>query len=70
MLSESVIALVWAAGGVAFYGATGGLSEAITKNGQSGVVYDISTGMLGTIGGVLAVVGVIACPVTSGDSAF
>lgn len=70
MLSESVIALVWAAGGVAFYGATGGLSEAITKNGQSGVVYDISTGMLGTIGGVLAVVGVIACPVTSGDTAF
>ena len=70
MLSESVIALVWAAGGVAFYGATGGLSEAITKNGQSGVVYDISTGMLGTIGGILAVVGVIACPVTSGDTAF
>lgn len=70
MLSESIIALVWAAGGVAFYGATGGLSEAITKNGQSGVVYDISTGMLGTIGGVLAVVGVIACPVTSGDTAF
>ncbi len=70
MLSESVIALVWAAGGVAFYGATSGLSDAITKNGQSGVVYDISTGMLGTIGGVLAVVGVIACPVTSGDTAF
>ena len=70
MLSESVIALVWAAGGVAFYGATGGLSDALTENGQSGVVYDISTGMLGTIGGVLAVVGVIACPITSGDTAF
>lgn len=70
MISESVIALIWAAGGVAFYGATGGLSAAITKLGQSGVVYDISTGMLGTVGGILAVVGVVACPITSGDTAF
>ena len=70
MLAESVIALVWAAGGVAFYGATGGLSEALSSLGQSGVVYDIATGMLGTAGGLLAVIGVIACPITSGDTAF
>ena len=70
MLSESVIALVWAAGGVAFYGATGGLQSAISELGQSGTVYDISTGMLGPVGGVLAIVGVIACPITSGDTAF
>ncbi len=70
MLSESVIALVWAAGGVAFYGATGGLSSALAELGQSGAVYDISTGMLGKAGGVLAIVGVIACPITSGDTAF
>ncbi len=70
MISESVIALIWAAGGVAFYGATGALSAAITQNGQSGVVFDISTGMLGPVGAVLAIVGVIACPITSGDTAF
>ena len=70
MLSESVIALVWAAGGVAFYGTTQALSDALTEVGQSSVVYDISTGMLGAVGGVLAVVGVIACPITSGDTAF
>jgi len=70
MLSESVIALVWAAGGVAFYGATGGLYEALAEHGQSGVVYDISHGMLGTVGGILAIVGVVACPITSGDTAF
>ena len=70
MLSESVIALVWAAGGVAFYGATGGLNNALSSLGQSGAVYDISTGMLGPVGGVLAIVGVIACPITSGDTAF
>ncbi|MBO6054876.1 MAG: carbon starvation protein A [Oscillospiraceae bacterium] len=70
MLAESIIALVWAAGGVAFYGATGGLQNALTDLGQSGVVYDISTGMLGKIGGILAIVGVVACPITSGDTAF
>ncbi len=70
MLSESVIALVWAAAGVAFYGATGGLNNALSELGQSGTVYDISTGMLGPVGGVLAIVGVIACPITSGDTAF
>lgn len=70
MLSESVIALIWAAGGVAFYGATGGLSQAIGELGQAGVVYEISTGVLGPIGAVLAIVGVVACPITSGDTAF
>ncbi len=38
--------------------------------GQSGVVYDISTSLLGIAGGALAVVGVVACPITSGDTAF
>lgn len=70
MIGESVIALVWAAGGVAFYGMTGGLYEALSNLGQSGVVYEISTGMLGTVGGILAIIGVIACPITSGDTAF
>lgn len=70
MLAESMIALVWAAGGVAFYGATGGLHQALSSLGQSGTVYDIATGMLGTVGGVLAVIGVVVCPITSGDTAF
>lgn len=70
MLTESVIALIWAAGGAAFYGTTGGLYQALSDAGQSGVVYDIATGMLGGAGGLLAIVGVIACPITSGDTAF
>ena len=53
MISESVIALVWAAAGVAFYGSTQLLSDALA-NGASNVVYEISTGVLGIFGGVLA----------------
>lgn len=70
MISEGAIALIWAAAGVAFYGSTGGLQEALSSMGQSGVVYDISTSLLGVVGGALAVVGVVACPITSGDTAF
>lgn len=70
MIIESVIALIWAAAGVAFYGGTQMLSDAISDLGQSGVVYQISKEMLGNIGGVLAIVGVVVCPITSGDTAF
>ena len=69
MISEAVIALVWAAAGVAFYGTTQLLNEAL-KGGASNVVYEISTGVLGVVGGVLAVAGVVVCPITSGDTAF
>ena len=70
MIAESVIALIWAAAGVAFYGTTQMLHEAISTLGQSGTVYEIAQTMLGTAGGVLAVIGVVVCPVTSGDTAF
>ena len=71
MVAEGVIALIWAAAGVSFYGATGGLATALTEfGGQAGVVYDISFKLLGPVGGVLAMIGVIACPITSGDTAF
>lgn len=69
MIGEAVIALVWAAAGVAFYGTTQLLNAAL-KDGASNVVYEISTGTLGVFGGILAVAGVVVCPITSGDTAF
>ncbi|SEQ21172.1 Carbon starvation protein CstA [Lachnospiraceae bacterium RM5] len=69
MISESVIALVWAAAGVSFYGTTQLLNDALS-NGASNVVYEISTGVLGVVGGILAIAGVVVCPITSGDTAF
>ena len=70
MISESVIALIWAAAGMTVYGSTGALKAALDSVGQSGVVYDISNGLLGIVGGLLAVIGVVICPITSGDTAF
>ncbi len=71
MVAEGIIALIWAAAGVAFYNGTGGLATALKElGGAGGVVYDICKGLLGPVGAVLAMIGVIACPITSGDTAF
>jgi len=71
MIAEGIIALIWAAAGVAFFETTGGLAAAIAEyKGAAGVVYKITFDLLGPIGGVLAMLGVIACPITSGDTAF
>lgn len=70
MIGESAIALVWAAAGMAVFGGTGGLQEALAVGGPAGVVRTVSITMLGAIGGTLAIIGVIILPITSGDTAF
>lgn len=69
MVAEGVIALIWAAAGVAFYNGTGGLLTAL-GNGQSAVVYEICFKLLGPVGAVIAMIGVIACPISSADTAY
>ena len=71
MVMEGVIALIWAAAGVTFYDSTGGLATALKAGGPGGAVYDICIGFMGSgIGVTLAMLGVVACPITSGDTAF
>lgn len=71
MVAEGIIALIWAAAGMTFYDGTAGLAASLAKGGPGGAVYDICVGFLGTgVGATLAMLGVIACPITSGDTAF
>ena len=70
MIAEGIIALIWAAAGISFYNGTDALYNAISASGAGTVVYEISTTLMGPIGGILAMIGVIACPITSGDTAF
>lgn len=70
MCIESVVALIWATAGLTFYGDTNGLTDALANGGSAGVVYDISVGVAGPVGGILAIIGVIICPITSGDTAM
>jgi carbon starvation protein CstA len=70
MIGEGIIALIWCAAGMSFYGGTGGLGEVMTSVGPGGVVDEISIGLLGTVGGLLAVLSVIILPITTGDTSL
>lgn len=64
MVAEGIVALIWAAAATYYFGENG------VGNSASVVVMDISKDWLGYFGGILAVLGVIAAPITSGDTAL
>lgn len=75
MVAEGVVALIWAAAAASFWGSVQGLQEFVaglapTENKAAVVVDVISKQWLGTFGGILALIGVIAAPITSGDTAL
>ncbi|MFQ1015615.1 carbon starvation CstA family protein [Avibacterium paragallinarum] len=70
MIGEGVIALIWCMVGLTFYDSPALMNEAITAGTPSKVVYDSATHMLGYFGGILAVLGVVILPITSGDTSF
>ena len=67
MVAEGIIALIWAAAGATLLG---GEQLAEMGGGNANTVYTICTMTMGRIGIILAMLGVIACPITSGDTAF
>lgn len=70
MIAEGIIAMIWAAAAMSLFGGYGGLNEVLAAGGPAKVVSDISLLMMGSIGGTLAILGVIVLPITSGDTAF
>lgn len=70
MIAEGIIAMIWAAAAMSLFGGYGGLNEMIAAGGPAAVVSEASVLMLGSIGGTLAILGVIILPITSGDTAF
>ncbi|WP_119396273.1 carbon starvation CstA family protein [Salinibius halmophilus] len=70
MIGEGVIALIWCTLGMSFYDSPEAMNATLAAGGPAGVVNEISTSLLGVVGGFLAVLGVIVLPITSGDTAF
>ena len=71
MIAEGIVALIWAAAAMSFFpNGIEGLNAVLAQGGAGLVVKEVSVGLMGTVGGLLAVLGVIACPITSGDTAF
>jgi carbon starvation protein CstA len=70
MIGEGIIALIWCTIALTYFGDLKGLAEAVSHGGPGNVVYSASFGLLGVFGGVLAFLGVVILPITSGDTAF
>lgn len=70
MVAEGIVALIWAAAAIAFTGGYGELQEYIGTGTPAVLVDSLSKNWLGAFGGLLAILGVIAAPITSGDTAL
>ena len=80
MIAEGIVAMIWAAAAIAYFGGPEGLNQAATEgimiNGTltkvtPAIAVDmICRSWLGQFGAVIAIIGVVVCPITSGDTAF
>lgn len=71
MITEGIVALIWATISMYFFygGGAAELGKEVTLQ-EPQVVTAVSEGWLGVVGGVLAILGVVAAPITSGDTAL
>ena len=64
MVMEGIVALIWAAAATAYF-PTHGVNESAAT-----VTMNISKEWLGAVGGLIAILGVIAAPISTGDTAM
>ena len=73
MVAEGIIALIWAAAAMAFFhtDTQEGFNTLMNVGGGNSIsVKNMSEAILGPTGTILAIVGVVICPITSGDTAL
>lgn len=72
MVAEGIVALIWAAAAITFTGGYEQLAGYMSEHGgkPAALVSEISISWLGAVGGILALLGVIAAPITTGDTAL
>lgn len=72
MIAEGIVAMIWASAAMTFFDGADGLNIAMTPktNNAAWVVNEISVAWLGSVGAIFAIIGVIALPITTGDTAF
>ena len=71
MIAEGIVAIIWATAAMNFFGGADGLNvQAGLGLTPAKIVNEICNTWLGQFGAILAIIGVVACPITSGDTAF
>ncbi|WP_372755944.1 carbon starvation protein A [Labilibaculum sp.] len=71
MVAEGIVAMIWATAAMNFFGNASELNLNIAAgHNPAWIVNEICTTWLGKLGAIFAIIGVIACPITTGDTAF
>ena len=71
MICEGIVAMIWATAAMTYFGGPEGLNEAATAGNTPAIIVDkICNTWLGRFGAIIAIIGVVVCPITSGDTAF
>ncbi len=71
MIAEGIVACIWATAAMAFFNGPEGLNLANADGATPAIIVDkICNSWLGKFGAIIAILGVVACPITSGDTAF
>lgn len=72
MISEGIVAIIWATAAMVFFGNVQELNSVLKVSAQdpAWIVNEICNTWLGRVGAILAILGVVVCPLTSGDTAF
>lgn len=72
MITEGIVAIIWATAAMNYFGNTAGLNDTLVFAGKTPawVVKDICQTWFGQLGAAITIVGVIAAPITTGDTAF
>jgi len=72
MITEALVAMIWATISMSFFGGIRELNDIMNEHqgNAAWIVNEIANSLLGRFGAVLAILGVVAAPVTSGDTAF
>lgn len=72
MITEGIVALIWAAAAMVVFRGVSGLNEAMFANDYNAAwaANEITYSLLGKYGGLLALIGIVIAPITSGDTAF
>lgn len=67
MIAEGLVALIWAAASIKY---AGGYQQLADMGNPAVVVSTLCSSWMGRIGAILAILGVVAAPITSGDTAL
>ena len=70
MITEGIVALIWATLGISFYQGSAALGKAVGTIQPGGVVSEVSKGLLGDTMSVFVVISVIILSITTGDTCF